>query len=149
MKKGITYNLRNDGSNLNANLSLSYRHEGGFDWRTTRYRSYTRVLAPLGSKLITLKGDANTKVDSDSISSTEDNDLQKTVFGFFFSVEPGTTGVINLEYTLPETINANLKARYYDLLVQKQAGRRTENFSANINGDIYSATLDKDFIITP
>src|SRR5680860_1597972 len=97
MKKGITYNLKNNGGTVNANLSLSYQHEGGFDWRTTRYRSYTRVLAPLGSKLVSLKGDDNAKLDNDSISSIDDNDLQKTIFGFFFSVEPGTSGVINLE----------------------------------------------------
>lgn len=149
MKKGITYNLKNNGGNLEANLNLSYRHEGGFDWRTTRYRSYTRVLAPLGSKLISIKGDANLKLDNDSISTINDNDLQKTVFGFFFSVEPGTTGVINLDYSLPENISTNLKARTYELLVQKQAGRRTESFSANINGDIFTPVLDKDILIKP
>jgi hypothetical protein len=149
MKKGIIYNLKNQGGALNANLSLSYRHEGGFDWRTTRYRSYTRVLAPLGSKLLSIKGDNNVKLDIDSISSSEDNNLQKSVFGFFFSVEPGTTGVINLEYSLPDSVSASLKARTYQLLVQKQAGRRTENFSANINGDIYAPTLDRDIFITP
>lgn len=149
MKKGVAYNLRNNGGAVTANLNLSYRHEGGFDWRTTRYRSYTRVLAPLGSKLISIKGDNNVKLDAESISSAEDNDLEKSVFGFFFSVEPGTTGVINLEYSLPENVSANLKARNYQLLVQKQAGRRTESFTANINGDIYAPTLNKDLIITP
>jgi hypothetical protein len=149
MKKGVTYNLKNNGGAVSANLSLSYRHEGGFDWRTTRYRSYTRVLAPLGSKLIGIKGDNNVKLDADSISSADDNDLQKTVFGFFFSVEPGTAGVINVEYSLPDTISASLKARTYQLLVQKQAGRRTESFSANINGEIFSPVLDQDLTILP
>lgn len=149
MKKGITYNLKNNGGTVNANLSLSYQHEGGFDWRTTRYRSYTRVLAPLGSKLVSLKGDDNAKLDNDSISSIDDNDLQKTIFGFFFSVEPGTSGVINLEYSLPNNISASLKARTYELVVQKQAGRRTESFIANINGEIFNPSLDQDLTINP
>ncbi|QQG52836.1 MAG: DUF4012 domain-containing protein [Candidatus Falkowbacteria bacterium] len=149
VKKGITYNLKNNGGTADANLSLSYRHEGGFDWRTTRYRSYTRVLVPLGSKLISLKGDVNTKLDQESISSSDDSDLQKTVFGFFFSVEPGTAGVINLEYSLPSNISSDLKARTYQLFVQKQAGRRTESFKANINGEVYTPSLDKDLTIIP
>lgn len=149
VKKGITYNLKNNGGTANANLSLSYRHEGGFDWRTTRYRSYTRVLVPQGSKLVSLKGDANTKLDKESISSTDDNDLQKTIFGFFFSVEPGTSGVISLEYSLPEDISSDIKSRTYQLFVQKQAGRRTESFNANINGEVYTPGLNKDLTIIP
>ncbi len=149
VKKGITYNLKNNGGALTANLSLSYRHEGGFDWRTTRYRSYTRILAPLGSKLVSVKGDNSVKLDTESISSADDNNLQKTVFGFFFSVEPGTAGVINLEYSLPDNISSDIKARTYQLFVQKQAGRRTESFNANINGESYAPSLDKDLIIIP
>jgi len=149
VRKGIVYNLKNNGSTVDANLSLSYNHEGGFDWRTTRYRSYTRVFAPLGSKLISVKPAGSTKLETASISTFDDMTLEKTVFGFFFSVEPGTSGVINLEYSLPESISLDLKTRNYELLVQKQSGRRTESFKATINGEIYTPSLDKDFTIIP
>jgi len=43
MIKDWNYQLKNTPEGIIANLKLNYRHQGGFDWRTTRYRSYTRV----------------------------------------------------------------------------------------------------------
>ncbi len=148
VKKEIEYKINNNKDNqATASLSLTYRHEGGFDWRTTRYRSYTRVYAPIGSKLIVIKAQDKANLESESISSYDDAGLGKTVFGFFFSVEPGTRGIINLEYALPENINTALKNNNYQLFVQKQAGRRTENLKVNINGEIYNRSLSEDVII--
>ena len=112
-------------------MRLSYRHEGAFDWRTTRYRSYTRVYAPLGSKFVSLQGlDESTR----DLKVVDDKGLNKTVFGFFLTVEPGTDREIVLDYQLPDNIYKLTTP--YQLLVQNQAGNRIE--SLNINFQDYN-----------
>ncbi len=145
VRKSINYDL----NNKLAKLTLAYQHEGGFDWRTTRYRSYTRVYVPLGSELISLKALEKANLEAESISSYDDLHLNKTVFAFFFSVEPGTTGALELSYNLPATVIEQSQNNEYYLLVQHQAGRRTEEFKAMINGQIYNRFLDRDLIISP
>ena len=130
MKKNISYHLSTEQQTLKAELRLNYQHTGGFDWRTTRYRSYTRVLAPLGSELINIKG-----IDRDSADfvSYEDEALGKHVFGFFWSIEPGQNGEINLSYKLPAQLYKNLNTnKVYTLFVQRQPGSRIEALSINL-----------------
>ncbi len=104
-----------------AVLTLSYKHQGGFDWRTTRYQSYTRVYAPLGSRLIAISG----LDEAPDLSTTDDAALDKTVFGFYFSVGPSQSREITLTYSLPDAIAQRLAAGDYSLFAQKQAGRET------------------------
>ncbi len=127
IKKDISYTLNQNTNGLSAAVRLSYRHEGGFDWRTTRYRSYTRVYAPLGSRLISLKGIDEATAD---ISVTDDSSLNKTVFSFFWTIEPGTSANAVLSYNLPDRINVQMKAGVYELLVQRQAGSRINSLKA-------------------
>ena len=149
LKKDIDYLVSFDNNSANANLELSYQHQGGFDWRTTRYRSYTRVYVPRGSTLGTITASGKINLESNSISSYDDLSLDKTVFAFFFSLEPGTEGKINLSYKLPVSIANSWSSSEYKLNIQKQAGRRTNSFEAIINGQTYQRNLDRDFIITP
>lgn len=121
MKKNLTYIVTENNSSLSASLKLDYRHEGGFDWRTTRYRDYIRIYAPRGSKFISLKGIDSSSAD---FSASDDPILNKTVFGFFFTVEPGSSQAVTLEYRLPDTIKEKWPTGDYRLLVQKQAGQR-------------------------
>ena len=148
IKKDITYTLNQNKDGLSAVVRLDYRHEGGFDWRTTRYRSYTRIYAPLGSRLISLKGVDETTAD---ISVTDDSGLNKTVFGFFWTIEPGTGASAILSYNLPDRINVQMKTGVYGLMVQRQAGSRinslktsykpltgkSKEWSDNLNTDKY------------
>ena len=142
MKKNITYKLTKDEVNnkITANVQLNYRHEGGFDWRTTRYRSYTRIYAPLGSKLLNNGG----LVD---FSVTDDLAINKTVFGFFWTIEPGQSKTATFYYSLPE----NITIANYNLYFQKQSGSRLNEFkldkSFNVTKPIiWSGTLDRDRI---
>ncbi len=130
VKKKIAYNIRQKNGNLSSSLTLTYRHEGDFNWRTTRYRSYTRIYAPFGSRLITSSG-----LDQATMNwtSLDDPILNKTIFGFFFTVEPGTEKEIVLHYSLPNRLNDALTNRNYGLLVQKQSGRRTQELRVDIN----------------
>lgn len=129
VKKNIDYTVEEKNNQLQASLKLNYRHEGGFDWRTTRYRTYTRIYAPLGSKLISLSGLNESQAD---LTTTDDTDLNKTVFGFFLSVEPGSSQEISLIYSLPASLDSSLSNGSYQLLVQKQSGRRTENLKVRL-----------------
>ncbi len=140
MKKNITYKLTKDTDKdrITANVQLNYRHDGGFDWRTTRYRSYTRIYAPLGSKLLNNGG-------LDDFSVTDDFALNKTVFGFFWTLEPGQEKTASLYYSLPE----NITSSNYGLYFQKQSGSRLNNFTLNKSFNltkpiILSAPLEKD-----
>ena len=47
---------------------------------------------PLGSTLNSIKAQGALNLEAESINSYDDLNLQKTVFGFFFSLEPGTAG---------------------------------------------------------
>jgi len=130
VKKKIAYSVSERNGNTTASLTLNYRHEGDFNWRTTRYRSYTRIYTPLGSRLISYSG-----LDSDKADWTalDDPILNKTIFGFFFTVEPGTEKDIIIRYTLPDSINKQIINNNYELLVQKQSGRRTQELKVDLN----------------
>lgn len=121
MEKKISYDLIRDKSGLNAKVTLEYKHTGGFDWKTTRYRSYVRVYVPLGSELIKVDGLSDgTAYKNDTKLGREGAD--KTYFGGFISVEPGQTGTLTFTYRLPQSLVDQVAAGQYDLYLQKQPG---------------------------
>lgn len=124
MVKSINYSLKAQ-EEYKAKLKLHYRHTGGFDWRTTRYRSYTRVYVPNGSQIISIKGE-----EAGTLNVYYDPNLDKNVFAFFLVVEPGKEKTIEIEYKL---VNQDLKADNYSLLVQKQPGRRTSQLTVDLD----------------
>jgi len=130
IEKTLGYSVNQENNKLKASLQLDYHHQGGFDWRTTRYRSYTRVYIPLGSKLISLEG---LDQESADISSNDDLELNKTVFGFFMSIEPGSQKNITINYYLPERIRQTMVDNNYELLIQRQAGSRIKGLGVNFN----------------
>ncbi|MFA5155229.1 MAG: DUF4012 domain-containing protein [Patescibacteria group bacterium] len=129
VKKSLSYAVTENNDNLTATVRLNYRHEGGFDWRTTRYRSYTRIYTPLGSRFLSFAGIEQSKAD---FSVSDDTALEKTVFSFFFTIEPGDSREITLNYTLPVNLKESLETGRYGLLVQKQAGQRMEGLNISI-----------------
>lgn len=123
VERQITYKLEQDGKKFLAKLRIDYINNGKFDWKTTRYRSYTRVYVPKKSKLIKSTGsyDGETK-------SYED--LEKTCFASFISVEPGHSGSLYFEYIIPpDFFNYN----GYELYVQKQPGNEVKKMTVAIN----------------
>lgn len=129
VKKNLKYTVSETKDSLDATLTLNYQHGGDFDWRTTRYRSYTRVFAPLGSRLLSIEGADPATVNT---SVYDDKALNKTVFAFFFSIEPGKTGNLNVNYRLPDSIKQQISTGSYHLLVQRQAGQRIESLKVII-----------------
>jgi len=131
VKKSVEYSLQAGAQDWQATVKLRYEHQGGFDWRTTRYRSYTRIYAPLGSVLEKIDGLDEEKND---FNTTDDWENNKTIFGFFFQVEPGDSREISVHYRLPQAVSAlSADNSAYRLLVQKQPGRRTDRLTVKLN----------------
>jgi hypothetical protein len=138
MEKKISYNVSSGADSLISRVTLDYKHNGGFDWRTTRYRSYTRIYAPLGSRL-------SSGSDLTDFAITDDQNLNKTIFGFFWSIEPGQSNSVSISYKLPKEITAD----NYELYFQKQSGSRLAEFSYTRNLENkkaykWSGPLDRD-----
>ena len=129
MGKAIEYSLNQGSNGLFAKLKINYSHRGSFDWKTTRYRSYTRVYVPRGSELIKSWGGSDVEVEV-----YDEGD--KTVFAGFVSIEPGKINNIYLEYKLPNDINiSTIAQKEYSLYFQKQAGAKIEELKVNLNFD--------------
>lgn len=122
----ISYNLRpmiKDRS-LVATLNITYTNKGDFNWKTTRYRTYTRIYVPLGSTLITATG------NEEPIAITDSHN--KTVFGTFISTEPGDSETLSFVYKLPLSLVNKISQSGYELYVQKQAGTESHNLKLDI-----------------
>ena len=121
MNRSIEYKIDQDINGVFSELTINYKHNGeGFDWRTTRYRTYTRVYTPINSSLISVSGFSDDKVEIYS-------EFGKTVFAGFLSIEPGEFGQIKLRYKLNDDIYKQIKNNKYSLIFQKQPGNRVES----------------------
>jgi len=131
IERSIEYHINEAGGDLYATVYATYKHNGDFDWRTTRYQNYVRVYAPLGSKLTA----ASLSDESIDIASFDQADeLGMTSFGTYFKVEPGEQEVLSLVYKLPDSVNTAVDSKLYQLTVLKQLG-----------ADNYPLTIDLDF----
>ncbi len=138
MDKSIAYTLRPEGDSWIARAAITYKNNGRFTWKTTRYRTYTRFYAPIGS--VFLRGEGMMVDDklndparrAGAIDVTEE--LGHAVFGGFISVEPGETRTLAVEYRVSDAVARMIRGGEYGLEVQKQLG-------SIANG----LTLDLDF----
>lgn len=142
MDKSITYRIVPEDGRLRAKVAIRYKNNGGFSYKTTRYRTYTRVYVPLGSEFI--RGEGMMVTDRDTRVGTVDvgEELGKTVFGAFIAIEPGDEGILSFEYYLPTSLKLKLDQDFYNLLVQKQIGTDQHKLTLDLLFDkpIKSAT---------
>lgn len=103
---------------------VTYKNTGVFDWRTTRYRSYTRFYLPHGAKFVNGEGSMQKDRSADPGSFTVSEEQGRTVIGTFFSVEPGKEHSLVIRYVLPPSVAASIAKGSYNLLVQKQPSTR-------------------------
>lgn len=159
MKKNVEYQVSLDqNNNLIAKYIVQYANTGDFSWWSTRYRTYTRLYVPLGSKLISSSGAMeNDKVQGDGAGKVDTYEEHgKTVFGTFISIEPKETGQLVFEYQLPEYIKKMYENGQYNLYAQKQPGTINIPFSAKLNfnnkikyfypADLGATILDKKIL---
>ncbi len=129
----IKYNLVYNQNKMTAQTDIIYKNNCSFTWKSTRYRTYTRLYVPLGAQLLKTVGameiDRSTKLGKTDVSQENG----KTVFGAFIAIEPGQTGTLSFEYQLPEKlVNRILSQNEYNFLVQKQAGTLKDKLTLNI-----------------
>jgi len=134
MERAITYNLDASGDVPTATTTITYRNTGSFTATTTRYRTYTRVYVPLGSTLVSSTGALRNDKLRGARPGTVDvfEDLGRTVFGAFISIEPGETGTLSFTYTLPTHIKTAIENGAYELQLQKQAGTRAHELAGSL-----------------
>lgn len=138
----IDYNLtENESGDLIGKINIHYDNQGAFDWKTTRYRTYTRVYVPKGSELIETSG----AMENDNLHGGKPGDTEvieaegKTQFGAFISIEPKEQGDLTFTYKLPAYVKEVVENNSYTLYAQKQSGtpayilNTVLNFSSKID----------------
>ncbi|MDO8592324.1 MAG: DUF4012 domain-containing protein [bacterium] len=123
MSRGLEYEVVQGSNGLFSRLALSYANNGREDWKTTAYKSYTRIFVPLGSELIGISGYAPGQIDSG-------REAGKTWFGFYLTVAPGKINRLTVKYKLPVSI---FSAGGYSLYLQKQAGKEIGQVKVDLN----------------
>ncbi|MDO8497892.1 MAG: DUF4012 domain-containing protein [bacterium] len=115
VKRDVRIEFRNPYPPSDCNLE-----RGGLCLNAT-LRNWIRVYVPQGSKLIEFKGVSK--------QSTYD-ELGKTVFEGFLTVDPMGKADASVRYTLPSTITKD----NYSLLIQKQAGTDGQQLKVQVDG---------------
>jgi len=138
--RDISYSIKPSGDGrFIGKVTIEYDHQGGFDWKTTRYRTYTRVYVPLGSELISGSGmleDDKLKNPSGSVGTVDvGQELGLTAFGAFISIEPGESGRLTFEYYLPDSLTAVIESGNYSLGVIKQLGAAEHGLTTTLDFD--------------
>lgn len=135
--KRVAYTLRPDGGSWIARAAITYRNTGHFTWKTTRYRTYTRFYAPLGS--VFLKGEGMMQDDKlndpGRHAGTIDvgTELGHAVFGGFISVEPGETRTLAVDYRVSDAVARMIRDGRYDLDVRKQLGTLANGLTLDLD----------------
>ena len=135
LERTLSYAIAPDGQgNFTASAKMKYKHTGGFDWRTTRYFTYARVYAPIGSELVSVSGTVKFgSAETDKPAFGEESG--KMWFGVFASLAPGQERELVFNYRLPPKISADIVAGKYNLFVQKQLGTKTYGLTLDLNFD--------------
>ena len=113
MNRSLKYEINQGVNGFFSKLTLGYAHQGKADWKTSAYKSYTRIYVPLGSQLIKISGYDLSEVDVGS-------ELGKTWFGLYLEVQPGEIKTLTIDYRLPSLA---LGPKKYELYLQKQPGK--------------------------
>lgn len=135
IKRNLKYEIFKRDGKYAARATMAYVHQGVFDWRTSRYRTYARIFVPLGSKLIATKGSMKWDRSTEEGKIDSGIELEKTWFGAFISIEPGKTKSLSFEYFLPTELDKKIKAGEYNLLWQKQSGLPEIGLTLNLDFD--------------
>ncbi|MBI4133080.1 DUF4012 domain-containing protein [Candidatus Uhrbacteria bacterium] len=155
VKRRINYHIEPDLDGYRATVSITYRHEGRFDWKTTRYRTYTRLYVPPDAEFISASGHLrddklkNPTREPGTVDVGPATDLQGTqyraaqVFGAFIAVEPGEERTLSFTYRLRGPATAHIApGSCYALKVQKQLGALPHELTLDLDFDktLVSAT---------
>ena len=158
-KISLQTQVQPDGSLINT-VKIIRTHQGGqseYDWYNKVNADYLRVYVPLGSKLLSARGqtleinkepidykkqdfktDADVLAQEQTLKIDQNSGTQvfeesgKTVFGNWVYASPGESAEITYQYLLPFKIDWQKENGVWSLLVQKQAGSKASSFDAEI-----------------
>lgn len=122
MERSIRYAMIPDASGYRATIRVQYRNTGTFTWKTTRYRSYTRVYLPLGTELIRASGATERTPSGEPSVVDQGEELGRTWFGVSLNVEPGQEQSLALEVRLAPAVVERIQRGSYVLRAHKQLG---------------------------
>ncbi len=136
LRRSLLYDISVDpeGKYL-AKAAMTYQHTGTFDWRTSRYRTYTRIFVPPGSVLREVRGHVRWDRTNDPGTVEQGEELGKQWFGTFTAIEPGETKTLEFIYELSPQIVNDIKAGVYQLVVQKQPGTIAHGLTLRLDFD--------------
>ena len=129
-----------DSGKVTHKADINYNNPQVYDrWLNGINRTYVRLYAPKGSKLISSKGS--------EVAVTTTEDLDKTVFEAFIQVRPANSRQLIFEYELPQPFSGS----EYDLLIQKQPGTKDFEYEIKVNGttkEKFNLDTDKNLKIS-
>ncbi len=131
--RSISYSLDTtiSGEPPLATLSITYNHQGKPDWKTSRYRTYTRIYTNHGA-IRSVEGNVDEQGRQTSLDVTEE--LGYVVFGTFTTVEPGSSRTLTFKYALNnQDFIKKLNAGSYTLHAERQAGSGTPTLNLNLH----------------
>ncbi|OGH60529.1 MAG: hypothetical protein A2848_02795 [Candidatus Magasanikbacteria bacterium RIFCSPHIGHO2_01_FULL_50_8] len=124
MRRSVTHEIFRDAATneWRARVSLTYKNTGSFDWRTTRYNTYTRFYFPAGTRFIYGDGSQKSFKNPEPAPWDVGEELGHTSIGSFFVIEPGTSETVTVTVALAPHVVAAIEQGKYGLYVQKQLG---------------------------
>lgn len=96
-----------------ATVDVTYKHDGSFDYKTTRYQTHAQLLVPSGAQLVSFTGGVGAP-------TTVVGEYQS--FAAWVVIEPGSTKSVRWTYDLPVDISQAIKGGLYELELFKQLG---------------------------
>lgn len=146
VERHVNYSLEKHGTKYRATARINYTHRGNFDWKTTRYRTYTRLYVPLGSTLVASSGSlADDKIKNPDLLEgpvSQADEFGMTSFGAFIAIEPGQSGTLSFTYDLPDTVTKAIERGTYRLLAIKQMGAGDNLLTLNLDFDTTLASAE-------
>lgn len=132
ISRKINYQIeKKENGQYIAKVKMIYSHNGVFDWRTTRYRTYAKILVNKDSTLLAI----NSNYDLEKITFDQGLELDKKYFAYFFVIEPGQIKELEFEYLLSQEIAQNIEKGQYNLFVQKQIGTNSHDLTLSLKFD--------------
>ncbi len=126
VERTVAYAVTPDGDGYVGTVAITYDHKGGFDWKTTRLRSYTRIYVPAGTEFLGVAGamENDRLKDPARRPGTADvaPELGRTSIGAFISIEPREKRTLTFRFRLSPEVTRQIKEGAYSLYVEKQPG---------------------------
>lgn len=148
VERTIHYEIeKNSAGQYVGRTTVRYDHHGGFDWKTTRYRTYTRLYVPRGSQWVrtigSLANDKRQNPTQDEGTTDIAEDLGMTSFGTFVAIEPGASRTLVFEYLLAPSVVELIRSGEYRLQAIKQigAGNHTLTLTLDFDKNLTSASV--------